>query len=507
MSKYIYILFFSFIITAPVTIDDANIVARNLFKEFSQQSIDSFNLNYIDVINENSNDLIYLFHLLPQGFMLISADNTSNPIIGYSFNNNFSFDDMPDNLTWVLNAMKSKITENINSINPRPNEILEEWYKYLGNVEQSRERDVSPLIDAEFDQSGGWNNTLTSETGFNGPVGCVAVSMAQIMHYWEYPETGEGFNSYWEDDLGTLEVDFSQQFYDYENMAATYATNPSRLLLYHAGIGVNMDYESAGSGASVGGVYPSAEYAMKTYFKYGEDIDGYDYDDFELSEFSDMLKNQLDNNKPILYSGFSDEYGNGGHAWNIDGYQSNNMHCNWGWGGWNNGYYSLVTMNGFDTWQNALLDIIPEIYINPLALFEYDANNMTVAFIDLSEFINESEIESWNWNYGDGTSESNSYGFSEHTYSQVGEYIVSLSVTNIYNETGENHFETITIGSVLQGDVNSDTIVNILDVVMLVNFVLGSDSPEGTEFNAADYNQDGILNILDVVSIVNIILG
>ena len=164
-------------------------------------------------------------------------------------------------------------------------------------------------------------------------------------------------------------------------------------------------------------------------------------------------------------------------------------------------------MNGFDTWQNALLDIIPEIYINPLALFEYDANNMTVAFIDLSEFINESEIESWNWNYGDGTSESNSYGFSEHTYSQVGEYIVSLSVTNIYNETGENHFETITIGSVLQGDVNSDTIVNILDVVMLVNFVLGSDSPEGTEFNAADYNQDGILNILDVVSIVNIILG
>ena len=25
------------------------------------------------------------------------------------------------------------------------------------------------------------NNTLTAETGFNGPVGCVAVSMAQIM--------------------------------------------------------------------------------------------------------------------------------------------------------------------------------------------------------------------------------------------------------------------------------------------------------------------------------------
>ena len=85
-----------------------------------------------------------------------------------------------------------------------------------------------------------------------------------------------------------------------------------------------------------------------------------DYDNYELTEYRIILKDQLENGKPILYSGFSDEYGNGGHAWNIDGYQNNNMHCNWGWGGWNNGYFNLVTMNGFDTWQNALLNIIPD---------------------------------------------------------------------------------------------------------------------------------------------------
>ena len=61
--------------------------------------------------------------------------------------------------------------------------------------------------------------------------------------------------------------------------------------------------------------------------------------------------------------------------------------------------------------------------------------------------------------------------------------------------------------ALVKGDVNGDAIVNILDVVMLVNFVLGSDNPTTLEQNAADYNQDGVLNILDVVSTVNIILG
>ena len=139
------------------------------------------------------------------------------------------------------------------------------------------------------------------------------------------------------------------------------------------------------------------------------------------------------------------------------------MHCNWGWGGCKNGYFNLVTMNGFDTWNSALLDLIPEIYVDPLALYEFEVNDMTATFIDLSEFINESEIAIWSWDFGDGTTQDNTYGFAEHTYSQSGEYTVSLNVTNIYGETGQNHFETITIGSSLSGDVNGDSILNILE--------------------------------------------
>ena len=54
----------------------------------------------------------------------------------------------------------------------------------------------------------------------------------------------------------------------------------------------------------------------------------------------------------------------------------------------------------------------------------------------------------------------------------------------------------------LLGDVNADGLLNILDIVFIVNIILGSaeNVPE------ADVNQDGDLNILDIVTLANIIL-
>ena len=56
------------------------------------------------------------------------------------------------------------------------------------------------------------------------------------------------------------------------------------------------------------------------------------------------------------------------------------------------------------------------------------------------------------------------------------------------------------------GDINVDGAVNILDAVILVNFVLGFQIPTGLEFSASDLNSDGILNVLDIIQLVNIIL-
>ena len=57
-------------------------------------------------------------------------------------------------------------------------------------------------------------------------------------------------------------------------------------------------------------------------------------------------------------------------------------------------------------------------------------------------------------------------------------------------------------GSSMFGDVNQDDLVNILDIVMTVTFILDN------EFNEfADLNGDGNVDVVDVILIVNIILG
>ena len=54
-----------------------------------------------------------------------------------------------------------------------------------------------------------------------------------------------------------------------------------------------------------------------------------------------------------------------------------------------------------------------------------------------------------------------------------------------------------------QGDVNTDEQINVLDIVMLVNMILGSETPN---YQLGDLNDDGSLNVLDVILIINLIL-
>tara|TARA_Y100000996_G_scaffold369365_1_gene316290 strand:- start:4735 stop:6978 length:2244 start_codon:yes stop_codon:yes gene_type:complete len=56
---------------------------------------------------------------------------------------------------------------------------------------------------------------------------------------------------------------------------------------------------------------------------------------------------------------------------------------------------------------------------------------------------------------------------------------------------------------VLPGDLNFDTTLNVLDVIILVNMVLGFENPD---YSAGDINSDSVINILDVVSLVSLIL-
>ena len=61
--------------------------------------------------------------------------------------------------------------------------------------------------------------------------------------------------------------------------------------------------------------------------------------------------------------------------------------------------------------------------------------------------------------------------------------------------------------SVLLGDLNQDSIIDILDIVQLINIVIGNQEPNPTQIWSADLNSDNTVDVLDIVQLVNIILN
>jgi uncharacterized protein (TIGR02145 family) len=57
----------------------------------------------------------------------------------------------------------------------------------------------------------------------------------------------------------------------------------------------------------------------------------------------------------------------------------------------------------------------------------------------------------------------------------------------------------------LCADVNEDGFINVLDIISMVNYIMGGN-PSPFSLEAADINADGTINILDVIAIVNIIM-
>ncbi len=55
--------------------------------------------------------------------------------------------------------------------------------------------------------------------------------------------------------------------------------------------------------------------------------------------------------------------------------------------------------------------------------------------------------------------------------------------------------------------MNNDYVINVLDIVNLINYILGVISPTECEYFISDINGDSNLDILDIVLIVNGIFG
>ena len=64
----------------------------------------------------------------------------------------------------------------------------------------------------------------------------------------------------------------------------------------------------------------------------------------------------------------------------------------------------------------------------------------------------------------------------------------------------------VALGLAQQGDINIDETIDVIDVVLLLNFILELQTPSDDQIWLSDINQDEFLNILDIVALVSIIL-
>ena len=107
---------------------------------------------------------------------------------------------------------------------------------------------------------------------------------------------------------------------------------------------------------------------------------------------------------------------------------------------------------------------------------------------------------------GDGLLTNISYVNSDSGNTEV---CITDTIVSDVNGTGllsSGDCINVDISDTILGDINNDTLLNVQDVVLLINFVLGSLEPTDSQFYAADMNSDGILNVQDVVILINIIL-
>ena len=320
--------------------NDAQKVANNFYESIIGKDGSSQELQ-LDYSKQALYNNFYIFKN-DEGFVIVSADDRTIPILAYSTEGTFESESIPENLSYWLSGYEQAIQAIIDEQAEPSEEIVRQWQETLeGNLPQHKDVVIPELLSTKWDQDEPYNNLCPSGT----VTGCVATAMAQIMKYWEHPVHGTGSHSYYHPTYGTLSANFGNTTYDWDNMHGT-ATVASPVaeqlavatLMFHCGVSVNMDYGTDASSA----YSEDVPYALESYFGYT--TSGILYkSNYSNSAWISLLKNELDAYRPIYYCG-SGIYG--GHAFVCDGYDSDNkFHFNWGWSGNANGYFAIGNLN------------------------------------------------------------------------------------------------------------------------------------------------------------------
>lgn len=314
------------------------------------------------IFNPAENDIykFYVFNINgDQGYVIVSSDDQIIPILAYSFEGGFNFDNMSPGQAEFLNYFDESIDYVRNNEMNINEKAVKQWQEllYFNPEKDFQLRSTSPILlqGINWNQSWPYNSQCPTDAnavyGMNGhvPVGCVATAMLQVMKYYNWPKTGTGskYHSNWQNGgYGNITINFANQTYDWSaipDQASTYVNPELGKINYHAGVAVSMWWGPEGSSSGTNKI----EEALKDYFKYSSSVQYVKKSSYTDTNWKNLIKEQVDAKKPMVYAGNPST--GAGHAWNCDGYQDDSFHMNWGWGGAGNGYYTLDNLTSTAT--------------------------------------------------------------------------------------------------------------------------------------------------------------
>jgi hypothetical protein len=303
----------------------------------------------------------YVFNLgEADGFVVVSGDDRTAPILGYADQGCIDADNMPDGLRYLLDGYEQQL------------QLLDADTQLVGEGRSLRRTPlaaIAPLITTTWYQSEPYNNLCPEIGGTRAVTGCVATSMAQVMNYYQWPETActdiPGYTTSTQDKdkktisltvdgLGATTFDWGNMIPDYTSVTGTAAQQQAvATLMQYCGVAVQMAY-GLGSNNGSSAYNEAIPFALKTYFGYDGGIHHVYRKNYSYAAWVNMIYSELEARRPVILGGQSM---GGGHSFVCDGYDSqpagksiaaDYFHINWGWSGRSDGYFLLSLLNPYD---------------------------------------------------------------------------------------------------------------------------------------------------------------
>lgn len=306
----------------------------------------------------------YIINRSSGGFVIISGDNASKPVVAYSLTGGIDPANMPEALSEWLDGVAESVRLDRKKGRIPDLETIKIWETMDFGLTKAG-TPVKNLHTVQWNQSAPFYNSCPIVSGRRCLTGCTATALSELMCYYGWPEvpTGVAVPQY-TDNSGNVYGGYTlNTTYDWSALqalttqaAATAATDDVKenlsLLLRDVGMVQKAKYGPDGTGASF---YLPDTFCPSFSYNRGARLEW--RSNHSEQEWEDMIRAELDMDRPVFYTGFNPP--SSGHAFLFDGYDNAGFfHINLGWGGSSNAFVLLEA--NYASEQQAYFDLYPD---------------------------------------------------------------------------------------------------------------------------------------------------